>query len=69
VPQPVSVVGCGGEEVVDLTTCQTDWYDMGRRAVGMLRQQLADPQRPAEHSRLAPQMRLGKTTAPLQVTP
>jgi len=36
VPTDLSVVGCGGEEVVNLTCTQLDWHAMGRSAVQML---------------------------------
>jgi len=36
VPADISVVGCGGEEVVNLSCTQLDWQAMGRKAVQML---------------------------------
>lgn len=36
VPADISVVGCGGEEVVNLSGTQIDWIDLGRKAVQML---------------------------------
>lgn len=36
VPADISVVGCGGEEVIDLSYTQLDWPTMGRSAVQML---------------------------------
>jgi LacI family transcriptional regulator len=62
VPVDMSVVGCGGEEVVDLTTCQTDWYGMGQRAMRMLVDRIADPARKIEHVRVSPELRVGATT-------
>ncbi len=64
VPKDVSVMGAGGEEVVDLTCHQVDWNQMGRTAVQILCRALAAPERhEAEHHLCAHTMRLGKTTA------
>ncbi|MBL8828462.1 MAG: GntR family transcriptional regulator [Planctomycetaceae bacterium] len=64
VPRDVSVVGCGGEAIFDLTTCQVDWYQMGRQAMRMLLDQVDDPTRQNQHIRVAPVLSLGTTTAP-----
>ena len=64
VPRDVSIVGLGGEEILELTTCQSDWYDMGRRAVRLLLQ--SAPERGSAsmaHEQIAPKLRPGRTTA------
>ncbi len=64
VPEDVSVLGAGGEEVPGLTCHQVDWYLMGRTAVQVLLRALADPERPAaEHHLSPPTLRAGQTTA------
>jgi LacI family transcriptional regulator len=66
VPADVSVVGCGGAEIIGLSTCQTDWYDVGRQAMEMLLA-AADSQAGArvEHRLLAPTLRVGRTCGPV----
>lgn len=63
VPEEVSVLGGGGEEISGLTCHQTDWYQMGRHAARILVRSLsALGQQPPEHY-LAPHvLRLGRTT-------
>lgn len=63
VPDDVSIVGCGGVDVVGLTMCQSDWYDQGRRAMQMLLR-LLEPGSvtPVEHLEIPPALRLGRTT-------
>ena len=63
VPDDVSIVGCGGVDVVGLTMCQSDWYDQGRRAMQMLLR-LLEPGSvtPVEHLEIPPTLRLGRTT-------
>jgi DNA-binding LacI/PurR family transcriptional regulator len=64
VPQDLSVLGAGGEEVPGLTCHQVDWYLMGRMAVQVLLRALANPERPAAEHHLAPHaLRVGQTTA------
>lgn len=59
VPDDLSVVGAGGEEVPGLTCHQLDWYQMGRTAVQVLFHALADPER-----HLSPHtLRVGQTAA------
>jgi LacI family transcriptional regulator len=43
VPEDVSLLGGGGEEVPGLACHQSDWYSMGRTAVQLLRRVLASP--------------------------
>lgn len=67
VPGDLSVVGCGGEEVLGLTTCQSDWAGLGRRAVALLlgRLQSGDAApAPIEHEQPVPTLRIGTSTAP-----
>lgn len=66
VPDDLSVVGCGGEEVLGLTTIQSDWQALGRRAAAMLihRLQAGDAATsPIEHEQPAPTLRVSSSTA------
>ncbi len=64
VPQDLSVVGAGGEDVPGLTCLQVDWYGMGRLAVQVLLRAVADPDRHTpEHLLVAHTLRAGETTA------
>jgi LacI family transcriptional regulator len=64
VPQDLSVMGAGGEEVPDLTCQQVDWYQMGRTAVQILLRAVADPDRHIPEHCLSPHtLRVGQTTA------
>ena len=63
VPDEVSVMGGGGEEVSGLTCHQIDWYQMGRHAVRILAGSLSALRDPAPEHHLAPPiLRLGRTT-------
>ena len=63
VPDEVSVMGGGGEEVSDVTCHQIDWYLMGRHAVRILVRSLSAPSEQApEHYLAPPILRLGRTT-------
>jgi DNA-binding LacI/PurR family transcriptional regulator len=63
VPEEVSVVGGGGEEVPGLTCHQADWGEMGRTAVRLVLQALAAPnQQPPEHHLCPHTLRVGLTT-------
>jgi LacI family transcriptional regulator len=64
VPQDLSVMGGGGEEVPGLTCHQADWYHVGRTAVQVLLRALADPTgHPPEHLLLPHAVHVGRTTA------
>lgn len=64
VPDDVSVLGAGGEEVPGLTCHQVDWYLMGRTAVEVLLRALAHAEgAKAEHYLLPHSLRVGQTTA------
>jgi DNA-binding LacI/PurR family transcriptional regulator len=66
VPEDLSVVGAGGEDVPGLTCHQTDWFEVGRLAVQVLVRALAgtaDYQ--PEHLLTPPVLRPGQTTAAL----
>jgi LacI family transcriptional regulator len=64
VPEDVSVMGAGGEEIPGLTCHQADWHLMGRTSVQILLRALADPKRnEAEHHLSPHSLRIGKTTA------
>jgi LacI family transcriptional regulator len=64
VPEDISVVGGGGEEVPGLTCHQADWYKIGRTAVEMLLRAVESPGRRKTEVQLAPHvLRIGNTTA------
>jgi LacI family transcriptional regulator len=64
VPEDMSVVGGGGEEVPALTCHQADWYTIGRSAVEMLLRAVESPARRKAEVQLAPHvLRIGSTTA------
>jgi LacI family transcriptional regulator len=64
VPQDVSVLGGGGEEVHGLTCHQADWHRVGQTAVQVLVRAVADPAgHTPEHLLLPHTLRDGKTTA------
>jgi LacI family transcriptional regulator len=65
VPENVSVMGAGGEEIPGLTCHQVDWYQMGRMAMQILLRTLAGPGRNAQqHYRLRHVLCVGRSTAP-----
>ena len=65
VPEDLSVMGAGGEDVPGLTCLQVDWYRMGRTAVRVLLRAVADPGRHAPEHHLVPHtLCVGRTTAP-----
>jgi DNA-binding LacI/PurR family transcriptional regulator len=67
VPEQISVLGGGGEEVFGLTCHQADWLEMGRIAVQILQRLQADPQtREPEHHLVPHALREGETTARLE---
>jgi LacI family transcriptional regulator len=62
VPEDVSVMGGGGEEVPGLTCYQADWYGMGKLAIQILLRTTTE--KPvAEHHLLPHTLRHGQTTA------
>ena len=64
VPEDVSVIGAGGEDIPGLTCHQIDWYLMGRTAVQILLRAIADPKRHKPEQHLIPHsLRIGQTTA------
>ncbi len=63
VPDDVSVVGAGGEEVPGLTCTVIDWRAMGRAVVEILRRQLADKGRKPEHRLFPHSLNAGRTTS------
>jgi DNA-binding LacI/PurR family transcriptional regulator len=65
VPQDLSVMGAGGEEVPGLTCHHADWHGMGRTAVQVLLRAVAHPDRHTPEHHLSPHtLRVGRTTAP-----
>lgn len=63
VPDDVSVLGGGGEEVPGLTCHQADWYEMGAAAVRAALRPGPAPQKP-EHVLGPHTIQTGQTTAP-----
>ena len=63
VPEEISVLGGGGEEVPGLTCHQADWYAMGRQAVQMIVRTLNEPHHVPEHYLSPHVIRPGQTTA------
>jgi len=64
VPEDLSVLGIGGEEVAGLATAQADWYGMGGFAVKILLRAASGRGEPAPVHRLFPyQIRPGRTAA------
>lgn len=63
VPDDVSVVGAGGEDVPGLTCTVVDWREMGRAAVEILRRQLTEKGHKAEHRLFGHTLRDGSTTS------
>jgi len=65
VPEHLSVVGIGGEDVPGLACAQTDWFAMGRYAVSLLLR-AASPSREAkpEHRLFPYEIRPGKSAGP-----
>ena len=65
VPEDLSVMGGGGEEVPGLTCHQADWHGMGRYAVQVLVRALSEPGQHVPEHHLNPHvLRPGRTTAP-----
>jgi DNA-binding LacI/PurR family transcriptional regulator len=65
VPEHLSVLGIGGEEVAGLTAVQADWFGMGAYAVKLLLKASRGKGDAAPEHRLFPyQLRAGRTTAP-----
>lgn len=62
IPEELSVMGGGGEEVPGLTCHQADWYDIGRQAVQILLRAINDDQHAPEHHLAPPILRPGGTT-------
>jgi LacI family transcriptional regulator len=65
VPEDLSVVGIGGEEVAGLACAQADWFEMGRSAVTLLlraasSRSAADP----EHRLFPYEIRPGRSAGP-----
>jgi LacI family transcriptional regulator len=64
VPQDLSVMGSGGEDIGGLTCSQADWYLMGRQAVQMLLRALSSGEAHEPEHLLTPHtVRVGQTTA------
>jgi len=65
VPEDVSVLGIGGEEISGLSCVQADWFDMGREAVrSLLRAAGAKGDAAPEHRLFPYHVRPGRSAAP-----
>lgn len=64
VPEDVSVMGVGGEEVAGLACVQADWFAMGGSAVGLLLRAASRRDAPPVHRLFPYQLRPGRTAAP-----
>ncbi len=65
VPQDLSIMGDGGEEVCGLTCLQVDWFQMGRTAIQvLLRSFAAGGKHAPEHIDFPHRLCVGQTTAP-----
>jgi DNA-binding LacI/PurR family transcriptional regulator len=65
VPDQVSVMGLGGEEIPGLTCYQADWYGLGRRAMQLLLRAIQSKEPPPPEHHLFPhELRRGQTTRP-----
>lgn len=60
VPEQLSVMGIGGEEVAGLACVQADWFEMGRCAVKLLLRKAGPP----EHRLFPYEIHPGRTAAP-----
>jgi len=65
VPEHLSVLGIGGEEVAGLACAQADWFAMGRSAVTLLLRAASAPRDAEQEHRLFPyEIRPGKSAGP-----
>ncbi len=64
VPEVISVMGAGGEDVPGLTCHQTDWFQMGRTAMRILLRAIQNPARTVRQNVCLPHsIRAGRTTS------
>jgi len=68
IPEDLSVLGGGGEEVMNLTYTQIDWQGLGRIAVSMLLKAIdGGEEHKAEHLLVPYELKAGETTAAIEV--
>jgi DNA-binding LacI/PurR family transcriptional regulator len=64
VPEDLSILGDGGEEVYGLMCLQVDWFQKGRTAMQMLLYAVTAPQKYTPEHRVLPHILcVGRTTA------
>jgi LacI family transcriptional regulator len=68
VPEALSVMGVGGEEVAGLACAQADWFAMGRAAVALLLRAAARPDAEPEHRLFPYEIRPGRSAGPAPVS-
>ncbi len=66
VPEELSIMGAGGEDIPGLSCTQVNWFQLGQTAVQIMLRAVADPKRHAPEHVLAPaaQLQVGRSTAP-----
>lgn len=66
VPEDLSILGGGGNDVVGLTCLQLDWFDLGRQAMRMLLRAMKDGERHVPEHKVVPyQLQMGRTVTEL----
>ena len=69
VPETLSVMGIGGEEVAGLACAQADWFAMGRAAVTLLLRAAARRDAEPQHRLFRYELHPGRSAGPAPVSP